>query len=190
MLEIDLKLQVVLRLCSVNKSEILRNDLVEDESSECGLNKTCLNLAVDLSGDTDLDHAVERDLVLVICHLSLVDRGEYHALTLIVLYFHCEVVAAEDHILCRNCNRLTVLRLQEVVCRKHEESCLCLSLCRKRYVNSHLVSVEVCVKACADERMELDSTTFYEYRLECLDRKSVECRSTVQKYRMVLNDLF
>ena len=38
--------------------------------------------------------------------------------------------------------------------------------------------------------MELDSTAFYEYRLECLDRKSVECRSTVQKYRMVLNDLF
>ena len=47
--EIDLKNEVVLRLCSVNKSEILRNDLVEDESSECGLNKTCLNLAVDLS---------------------------------------------------------------------------------------------------------------------------------------------
>ena len=128
--------------------------------------------------------------MLIVSHLGFIDGCENHALTLVVLYFHCEVVAAEDHILCRYCNRLTVLRLQEVVCRKHEESCLCLSLCRKRYVNSHLVSVEVCVKACADERMELDSTAFYEYRLECLDRKSVERRSTVEEDRMISDDLF
>ena len=38
--------------------------------------------------------------------------------------------------------------------------------------------------------MELDSTAFYEYRLKCLDRKSVECRGTVQEYGVIPDDLF
>ena len=55
---------------------------------------------------------------------------------------------------------------------------------------SHLVSVEVGVESGTYERMELDGTAFYEYRLECLDGKSVERRSTVEENGVIHDDLF
>ena len=56
-------------------------------------------------------------------------------------------------------------------------------------MNRHLVSVEVGVERGTNQRVQLDCLTFYQYRLECLNSQSVQCRGTVQKNRMILNDV-
>src|SRR5262245_62908304 len=57
-------------------------------------------------------------------------------------------------------------------------------------MHSHLVAVEVCVERSADERMDLDSFTFYEHRLECLYAETVQRRSAIEKNRVLADDIF
>ena len=54
----------------------------------------------------------------------------------------------------------------------------------------HLVTVEVGVVRCTNERMKLKCTTFYEYRFKSLNSESVECRSTVEENRVILDYIF
>ena len=101
-----------------------------------------------------------------------------------------QIITSQNHILCRSCDWGTVLRRQNVVYREHEESCFRLSFYRKRYMNRHLVSVEVSVECRTRERMKLDRFTLYENRLKCLDTESVKCRRTVEHYRMLFDNTF
>ena len=57
-------------------------------------------------------------------------------------------------------------------------------------MDSHLVSVEIGVERCTNQWMKLDSLTLYKDWLECLDTKSVQCRSTVQHNRMLFDNVF
>ena len=57
-------------------------------------------------------------------------------------------------------------------------------------MNSHLVTVEVGVERCTSKRMKLNSSSLYQDRLKCLNTKSVKCRSTVKKHRMLFNNCF
>ena len=77
------------------------------------------------------------------------------ALARLTRLLESQVIGTEDHILSRNGNRTSVRRLEEVVCSKHEETRFCLSLCRKREVNSHLVAVKVGVVSGTDQGLQL-----------------------------------
>ena len=72
---------------------------------------------------------------------------------------------------------------------QHQYLCLKNGLIAQWQVNSHLVTVEVGVERSTCQRMELDSLTLDELRLECLDRQTVKCRRTVQENRMTLHDI-
>ena len=113
-------------------------------------------------------------------------------MTLVLLTFACggQVVQANDHILRRHSYRTTVRRLQDVVRGEHQDACLSLSLGRERQVNRHLVAVEVSVERRAHERMQLNSLTLNQLRLERLNTQTVQGRCTVQQHRMLGNDLF
>ena len=137
---------------SVNKAQILRNRLIEDYKADRTPNKTVLTLIV---GHTHSYRRVQTDNTVVISHYRLVFISEYLVCALFVGLNKSEVVRAEYHILRRNGNRLTVGRLQEVVCRKHKETGLCLCLCRERNMNSHLVAVKVGIVCCTNERVQL-----------------------------------
>jgi DNA-directed RNA polymerase beta' subunit len=56
-------------------------------------------------------------------------------------------------------------------------------------VNSHLVTVKICVVGSTDQRMQLNRLTFNQYRLKGLDTQTVQGRRTVQQDRMLTNDL-
>ena len=56
-------------------------------------------------------------------------------------------------------------------------------------MDSHLVTVEVSVERRTYERMDTDRTAFYQSREECLDTQTVQCRCTVQEYRVMFDDL-
>ena len=188
--EVALENELVAFLRSIDITEVLRDNFVEDKASQCGLNDSGHRSAVELTCHTDGDRSVELEVMIAICHDRLIYRREDHAFALLARLGDRQIVASEDHILCRNGYRVTILRLQEVVGGQHEESCLRLCLCRERYVYSHLVTVEVGVERGTNERMELDGTAFYEDRLKCLDTESVERRSTVEHNRMILDNVF
>ena len=61
---------------------------------------------------------------------------------------------------------------------------------RQRYVNGHLVTVEVGVKRRANEGVQLDGLAFDQDGLERLDTQTVQRRRTVQHHGMLFDDLF
>ena len=63
---------------------------------------------------------------------------------------------------------------------KHQHLCLQHSLITQWEVNSHLVTIEVCIERCTCQWMQLNSFTFNKFRLERLNTKTVKCRGTVQ----------
>ncbi len=133
---------------------------------------------------------MKSDDTLIICHNSFLNVAESLTLARLTRLLKSQVIRTEYHILSRNGNRTSVRGLEEVVSSKHKESCLSLCLSRKRNVNSHLVTVEVGVESRTNERMELNGTALNEYRLESLDTESVKCRSTVEHYRVILDNNF
>ena len=56
-------------------------------------------------------------------------------------------------------------------------------------MDRHLIAVEVSVERRTYERVELDGSALYEYRLECLYTQTVERRSSVEHYGVVLDDV-
>jgi hypothetical protein len=60
----------------------------------------------------------------------------------------------------------------------------------KRYVDGHLVAIEVGVEARADHRVETNRVAIDKNRLEGLDAKAVQSRRAVQKNRVLADDLF
>ena len=94
----------------------------------------------------------------------------------------CDVVQTENHVLRRHCDRSTVSWVQDVMWSQHQDLSFKNCSVTEWQVNSHLVTVEVSVESCTYERVQSDSLTFNEFRLESLDTETVQCRSTVQQY--------
>ena len=118
-------------------------------------------------------------------HYSLVFILEYFIGAFFVRLYKGKIIRTENHILCRNGYRLTVRRLEEVVCSEHKKSRFSLRLSRQRYVNSHLVTVKVGVVSGTDKRVEFKSLTLNKHRLKRLNTESVKCRRAVKKNRML-----
>ena len=94
------------------------------------------------------------------------------------------VVQTKNHILCRHSNRRTVCRIQDIMWLKHQHLCFKNSFVTQRQVNSHLVTIKVGIKCRTCQGVQLDSLTFDHLRLESLNTQTVQCRCTVQQYRM------
>ena len=139
---------------------------------------------------------MDSDYAVLVCHEHFVKVCEDFAVALFSIGASvlntrmCQIIASQNHILCRRCDWRTVLRRQNIVYREHEESRFRLSFYRKRYVNRHLVSVEVGVKCRACERVKLDRSSVDKNGLERLNGKSVQRRSTVEHYGVIFDDLF
>src|SRR5699024_2723709 len=73
-MEINFKKEFISFYFSVNKSEILRNDLVEQESSERRIDRSCLHCSVrHCLGHTHLDLGMQCDVSVLICKDRLAD---------------------------------------------------------------------------------------------------------------------
>ena len=184
----NLQLEHILLGLSLDKAQILRNLLVEDQAARRCIDQTGDDLTVDLLGHADLNRCMDADNTLVVCHQCLIDIAEYLAGARLGLAVDGQVVRTEDHILRRNGDRLAVLRLEQVVGGQHEHSRLGLCLCGQREMDCHLVAVEVGVKCGTNQRMQLDCAALDQNRLERLDTQTVEGRCTVQHDRVSLDD--
>ena len=101
-----------------------------------------------------------------------------------------EVVCTEHDVLRRRENRLTARGREDVIRRHHQELALHDGFQGKRDVDGHLVTVEVRVVSGTDERVQTDSVTFDEDRLESLNRETVERRGAVQEDWVAAGDFF
>ena len=57
-------------------------------------------------------------------------------------------------------------------------------------MNGHLVTIKVGVERCTSQRVQLNSLTFNQLRLESLNTQTVQRRGTVQQNRMSFHDIF
>ena len=97
--EIDFKLQEIFGLASVDKAEILRNRLVEDQPSERRVDDAGMGNPVDHSCDTHLDRRMNAEQTVGIGHHRLVEIAEHASLSRLAVAVDCEIVGAEHHIL-------------------------------------------------------------------------------------------
>ena len=103
--------------------------------------------------------------------------------------FTRHVVQTQYNVLRRNDDWLTVGWRQNVVGRHHQRTRFQLGFQCQRYVHGHLVTVEVGVVRSTNQRVQLDSLTFDQYRFKRLDTQTVKGRCTVEKYRVFANNL-
>ena len=72
---------------------------------------------------------------------------------------------------------------------QHQHLSLQNSLITQRQVNGHLVTIEVGVERGTSQRVQLNSLTLDQFRLEGLDTQTVQRRGTVQQHRMTLHHI-
>ena len=94
-----------------------------------------------------------------------------------------DVVQTQNHVLRRQRDRCAIRGVQDVVRSQHQNLGFEHSSVAQRYVDSHLVTVEVSVESRTHQGVQTDGLTFDELRLECLNTQTVQCRSTVQQNR-------
>ena len=171
--------------------------LVEERLTECRLK--CLTRCVtgwsftlaehDL-GYTQFDECVDVDESAVESHEGFRNAPKRFAFAVSTGADGRHVVKTNDHVLRRNRDGASVGWLEDVVGCEHQHASFSLCFNREGEVDSHLVTVEVSVERCTDERVKLDCLTFNELWLERLDSQAVKGRCAVQQNGAVTNDFF
>ena len=107
--EVNLGLQLVLRLGAIHEAEVLRNNLIEEDASRGSLlNFRALFAVRALLREADLNLGLQCDLVVRVSEQRLVRALEAHTLALRAVALLGQVVDAENHILGRNRDRSAV----------------------------------------------------------------------------------
>ena len=151
-------------------------------------------MAVTSQGEIDhgtavvqLDWRAGLHLVHVVGEQDIADAAEGAAGTEGAFLGTGEVVHAQHHVLRRRCDRQSARRREDVVGAEHQHVRLDLRLRRQRYVDTHLVPVEIGVERSADQGVDLDRLALDQYRLEGLNAQAVQRGSSVEQDRVVLN---
>ena len=185
--KLDFQLEHILRLAAVNITQILRNRIIENDSTHGRFNQLRVSFAVDYFRFANFNFRVQTNDAFVIGHHRLFHAGKSFSLAGFSIFFQCQIIRTKHHILRWNRYRATVGRFQQVVGGQHQKAGFRLCFCRQRHVNRHLIAVEVGVVSSTYQRMQLKSTAFYQNWLKRLNAQSMQRRRTVQQNRMVFD---
>ena len=122
----EIDFQAVRILSSVHKSQILRNVLVENKSANRGFHQSAR--IVFRSFDPDLYAGMNTHHMCAVSHDQFVEIGENFTIAPLrigISVFRTrvrQIITSQDHILCRRCNRRTVLRREDIVYGEHQIS--------------------------------------------------------------------
>ncbi len=185
-MEINLRKQLVAFNLAVDKTKILRDNLIKYKSSQRRFHDAALYCSVrHRLSNTHLDPRMQRQRVILICKDCFIYILKELSFAHRPRSLLRQIVDAKHHILRRNRNRAAVRRFQQVIRRQQKETALRLRFHRKRKMNRHLVAVKVRVVSCTYQWMKFDRLTFYKHRLKCLDPKPMQRRGAVQHNRML-----
>src|SRR5438094_833419 len=174
-------------LVDLGEGDLGGDDFVEEHAA--GRRVHDLAVRAEVGGDAHTDAGLDVDLTLVVRDPDLVEVRERVSLAARGQVLAGHEVQAEDDVLRRHDDRLPVRRRKDVVGGHHERPGLDLRLHRQRYVDRHLVAVEVGVVGRADEGVQLDGLALDEDRLERLDAEPMERRGAVQEDGMLADHL-
>ena len=90
--EVNLKLEVIFRVSSINKAQILWNRSIEDDSANSCIYKTCLHNAIDFESSSNFNFSVKADNLCIISHNSFVAVTEDFALAWFAVLIECKIV--------------------------------------------------------------------------------------------------
>ena len=108
-LESDFEIKLLFGVVSVNEAKILRNMLVEKNTSYSSINYLCFGMiSAYVLGNSYLDSRVDRNIPFIVSHNSLVEVTEYFTLALFAGLVDSKIIRTEYHILSRYCNRTAV----------------------------------------------------------------------------------
>ena len=162
-------------------TELFGDDLIKYHPSHCGLLKLFLYFDLYLSLEPHLFGIVGRD--------HLVCRKEYFPFASLTRFFLSKIIAAQDNILAGSGNGVTAGGRQKIIYRKHQYLGLQLRLKGKWNMHRHLISIEVCVKSRANQRMQLYRLSLHQDRIKSLNSQSMQGGSTIEKNGMIGNYL-
>ena len=172
-----------------------RHYLVEQDPTHRSIDQTHDFLSVFRNRNTYFDLGVQINFTFVEGNDYLFRRVKFHAFP-----FHDhisngslllgDVVQAQYHVLRRQGDRSTVLRVEHVVRCQHQHLGFQNGCLAQRHVNGHLVTVKVGVERATYQRVQLNRLTFYQTWLECLNRQTVQRWSPVEENRVSLEDIF
>ena len=98
--EVNLKKKFISRNASVNKSKILRQDLIEQETSQCRLYIACESTSIrHYLAAADKNLGLQSNYLVLICQNCLVYTLEELAFSLVSRSFLCQIVNTKNHIL-------------------------------------------------------------------------------------------
>ena len=189
--------KLFLARCLVEKSQLFRPNLVEDDTARCGLDDLCLGISkgrlLAVIGILDPDAIVRPNTSL--------GHGKFHfgrirkkRKTSVAVTSYgtsrilCQIITAERDVLGRRRDRLATRWREDVIRSEHEHTGFHLRFHRERHMDSHLVAVEVRVVSRADERVDADGFAFDQLWFKRLDRQSMQSRRPIEQHRMTLGD--
>ena len=117
--------------------------------------------------------------------MNFVHPGEHHPFTEASRSVNSHESATHHDVLRRADDRRTIGRTENIVRRHHQGVSFHLSFNGQRQMNSHLVPIEVGVKATADQRVQADCISLDERRLKRLNAHTMERRSPIQHHWMI-----
>ncbi|RML80683.1 hypothetical protein ALQ89_06468 [Pseudomonas amygdali pv. tabaci] len=169
-----------------------RNHLEQQRTADSGVDDTgVLDAAtvtvVDRFVDTNLDLGMQSRFAGAEYAVDFLQVRKHTTFALGVDRFTSHVIQTQYNVLRRNDDWLTVGWRQNVLGRHHQRTRFELSFQRQRYVNGHLVAVEVGVVRSTDQRVQLNSLTFDQYWFKRLDAQTVKRWRAVQKHRVFAN---
>ena len=138
----------------------------------------------------DRYRSVQRNFTFVVSDFGFFGTIEFQSFTQRTRAKFSNIIQSQNHILRRHSDRCTIGGVQDIMSTQHQQLSFKNSLISERQVNSHLVTVEVSVKCCTSERMQLDSLTFNHFGLERLNTQTVQRRGTVQQHGVSLHHMF
>ena len=102
--EVNLRKNLVARNRTIHETEILRDDLIENQTADGGIYNTlddllCAILRLYNLADSALDQGVHRDVAILLCENRLIDALEEHALVRLTRTCLRNIVDTEYHIL-------------------------------------------------------------------------------------------
>ncbi len=163
----------------VHKTQVLRNSFIEYNFTASYINYFAYNFSVYFSFRSHFNLGMKSYCLFMQCHKHFVKVAEYSSFAYLSVFCGGKIVTSQNHILSGNGNGFSVFGCKQIVCGKHKYSGFRLSLCRKRNVNSHLVSVKVRIVCGTYQRMQLYCSSLYKNRFKRLYSQSVQSRCSV-----------
>ena len=167
-----------------------RNQLAQNHTARRGIKHLldALTLCI-VAPRTTLDLGVQGNDLGMDRRFQLINAGEDHALADIAITNQRQIIQAQNNVLRRNNDRLTIGRMQNVVGRHHQHACFKLRFKRQRHVDRHLVTVKVGVERRTDERMQTNGLAFNQHRFKGLNAQAMQRWRAVQHHGMFADNL-